>query len=87
MENPKLHGLVIQAVSKEVQGELKQICSNGYNTILKMKCNVALENFPGVGCGKSYRIKLQLSWLYRDRVVVAQMVLFSLPCAHVQASS
>ena len=45
MENPHLHGLVVRAISKEVQGELKEICSDNYDTILRMKYKVALENF------------------------------------------
>lgn len=45
MENPHLHRLVVRAVSKEVQGELKEICSDSYDTILRMKYKVALENF------------------------------------------
>ena len=45
MENPHLHALVVRAVSKEVKGELKEICSDSYDTILRMKFKVALENF------------------------------------------
>lgn len=45
MENPHLRTLVVRAVSKEVQSELKEICSDRYDTILRMKYNVALENF------------------------------------------
>ena len=45
MENNHLHALVIRAVSKEVQGELKEICSDSYDTILRIKYKVALENF------------------------------------------
>ena len=45
IENPHLHGLVVRTISKEVQGELKEICSDSYDTILRMKYKVALENF------------------------------------------
>lgn len=45
MENNHLHALVVKAVSKEVQSELKEICSDSYDTILRMKYKVALESF------------------------------------------
>ena len=45
MENPHLLNLVIRAVSKEVQSELKEICSDRYDTILRVKYKVALESF------------------------------------------
>lgn len=45
MENPHLHEFVVRAISKEVQGELKEICSDSYDTILRMKYKVALQNF------------------------------------------
>ena len=45
MENPHLRILVVRAVSKAVQSELKEICSDRYDTILRMKYKVALESF------------------------------------------
>ena len=45
MGNPDLHPPVVRAVTKEVQNELKEICADGYDTILRMKYRVALEMF------------------------------------------
>ena len=45
MGNPDLHPLVVRAVTKELQNELKEICADGYDTILRMKYRVALEMF------------------------------------------
>ena len=45
MSNPQLHDHVVNAIAKEVQKEIKEICSDQYSSILRMKYKVALETF------------------------------------------
>ena len=45
MSNPQLREHIGTAIAKEVQKELKEICSDEYCSILRMKYKVALERF------------------------------------------
>ena len=45
MSNPHLCTHVVTVMAKDVQKELQEICSDTYNSILRMKCKEALERF------------------------------------------
>ena len=45
MSNPQLRNNIVTAMAKEVQKEIKGICSDDYSSILRMKYKVALERF------------------------------------------
>ena len=42
---PQLRDHMVSAIAREVQKELKEICSNKYTSILRMKYKVSLEMF------------------------------------------
>lgn len=48
MENPKLRPRVLAAVAQEIEKEVKQICSDKHDSILRMKFKEALERFTWV---------------------------------------